>query len=449
MSKLQQTVQDWKDLDPSKKGMLGAVAATMVLIVVVHAMTRHPNKPTDADDYVPPAGQVNTAGAPVDPGKNHFDVLPKTQRNQGLEDMSTRLDRLEQMQRDFIANFGPNSPQVKDFNARYFKDHPNAIAQAANAASAPSAAASRSASVSLDEPLSNDFGQPGGARGKTPPSIKWDGESGDANYNQPGASATPAPAPPPPRPKPKSWPSDNKPQQDAKADVPVKIIPVNSAIDAVMLSGINARPPGTTTGAAGSSTSALNIGAPFVTRLKGNAILPNGWRVADLGDCFMSGSAIGILSTQRADAIAADISCIDANGEAWEGKVKAYALDVDGTQGIAGHVVNKQGAILMQATLAGIASGIGQAFSPTAISGYNSNAQSGSQQGYQLPNGSLIAGTAVGQGINAAGSQISKFYLDFAKEIFPSVEVVAGTRCTWVFKETLELKPRRLAKAAG
>lgn len=443
MSKLQQAIQDWKDLEPGKKGFLGAVAATMVLIITVHALTRHPNVPTDADEYQP--ARPGAAGASPEPGKNHFDVLPKTQRNQGLEDMNTRLDRQEAMMRDFMASFAAGSPQGREFAARYGKDNLRAAAAAASAAAAaPAAAASSSASVSLDEPLAREFGQPG-AQGKTPPSIKWDGDSA-GDYREP--SAPPAPPPPPPRPKLKSWPSESKPQLDAEADVPVKIIPVNSAIDAVLLSGFNARPPGTTTGGAGSVTSALNVGAPFVTRLKGDALLPNGWRVSDLGDCSLSGSAIGILSTQRADAIAADISCIDADGEAWEGKVKAYALDVDGTLGIAGHVVNKQGAVLFQSTLAGIASGIGLAFSPTAISSYNSNAQSGSEQGYQLPNGTLIGGSALAQGVNSAGQAISKFYLDFAKEIFPSVEVVAGTRCTWVFKETLELKPRRTHRTA-
>jgi conjugal transfer pilus assembly protein TraB len=120
---------------------------------------------------------------------------------------------------------------------------------------------------------------------------------------------------------------------------------------------------------------------------------------------------------------------------------------VDGTLGIAGKVVSKQGALLLQAALTGMASGLGAALAPSAIPAYNSNAVSGSTTGVQYPNPAAVAQTAVGQGINQAASQLSKFYLDYAKETFPVVEVVSGTRVTWVLKETVELK-RQLTKVA-
>ena len=102
----------------------------------------------------------------------------------------------------------------------------------------------------------------------------------------------------------------------------------------------------------------------------------------------------------------------------------------------------------MQSALAGMASGLGSAFSPSSLPSYNTSAVSGQAQGYQLPNPSLIAGSAVGQGINTAAAQLSKFYLEFAREIFPVVEVVAGTRVTWILKETIELHKTVPAKVA-
>ena len=85
-----------------------------------------------------------------------------------------------------------------------------------------------------------------------------------------------------------------------------------------MLTGINARPSGSIGGAVGSVNSANKVGAPFVSRVKGEAIMPNGWRLADLGDCFLGGSGIAILSTERAYVIADNLSCIATNGKVYE-----------------------------------------------------------------------------------------------------------------------------------
>jgi conjugal transfer pilus assembly protein TraB len=108
-------------------------------------------------------------------------------------------------------------------------------------------------------------------------------------------------------------------------------------------------------------------------------------------------------------------------------------------------VVTKQGSILAKTALAGVASGLGQAFSPSALPSYNQNAQSGDRQGVQYPNPSLIAGSALGGGVNEAGRALSKFYLDYAKEMFPVIEVNAGTRITWILQESVELNPIRKA----
>ena len=139
-------------------------------------------------------------------------------------------------------------------------------------------------------------------------------------------------------------------------------------------------------------------------------------------------------------AISNTISCIATDGEIYEAPIKAFGLDVDGIQGIAGKVVSKQGAILMQAALTGIASGLGSALSPSALPSSNINTLSGSQQGIQTVNPSLVAQTAVGTGINQASAQLSRFYLEFARETFPVIEVTAGTRITWVLKESIEFK---------
>ena len=227
-------------------------------------------------------------------------------------------------------------------------------------------------------------------------------------------------------------------RSDAKGDKeePQLRIPTNTGVSGVLLNGFHARPAGGLGGSAGSVTGATQIGAPFVSRLKGDAILPNGWKVADLRDCFLGGTAIGNLSAERATAIAKTLSCVRPNGEVLEANVKAYALDEDGNHGLAGHVVSKQGAVLGQSFLTGIAAGLGQALTPTSFSALSTTGSSP----FATPNASIVAQTAVGQGLNNASAQLSRFYLEFARELFPGVEVVSGTRVTWVFQEGFELR---------
>jgi conjugal transfer pilus assembly protein TraB len=69
--------------------------------------------------------------------------------------------------------------------------------------------------------------------------------------------------------------------------------------------------------------------------------------------------------------------------------------------------------------------------------------QSGDRQGIQYPNPKLVAGSALGGGVNEASKALARFYLDYAKEMFPVIEVNAGTRVTWILQETVELNPMR------
>jgi conjugal transfer pilus assembly protein TraB len=430
MSKLQDTIQEWKDLEPKKKAFLGVVALAGIIFIVVHAIVNDKKPDSVAAAASSEPSSSTTLPASQDSTKNHLTILPKNSRNQGLEDLATRLDQLEGLIKSRLGKsdtkeFMPpgqinSSPEVKS---------PPPINTSSTGTT------STSATVNLDKPLEPparvDFNEPSSVPAKrTTPAPTLDANDNIGNI-------------PAPRPQPaemKIWDSQSSNIKEKEIVEPTILIPVNSGLDAVMLTGVNARQPGSSTGAASSATSALNVGAPFVTRLKGDAILPNGWKISRLGDCFLGGSAVAILSTERANAIADTISCVKPNGEVWEAPVKAYAIDVDGTMGIAGKVVSKQGSLLMQSALAGVASGLGSALAPAPLASFNNSAQSGQDQGYQNPNTKLIVGSALGQGISNASAQLSKFYLEYAREIFPVVEVTNGTRITWILKESIELK---------
>lgn len=414
--------QKWDELDPKFKIAMVGIGVVGVIVVGANAY-RNSTKPV-VEKVEPVQARPSGAGGADDLNAMKLRVLPQPNRNQGLEDVTSTLSRME-------GQFAALRGEVADLKQK--------AAMTALQAQQPLQAAPPKlgpiSAVELDRPL------PGAA----PPPVSFDAPSAQAPQVGKGTGEAPPAAPPSP-PQMKIWESTSAADIEALSEKPNPVIPVNSGLEAVMLSGVNARPSGSIAGAVGSATSANSVGAPFITRIKGDAILPNGWKLADLGDCFLSGSAVAVLSTERAYAISDKLSCISEKGEVWEADIKAYALDVDGTLGLAGKVVSKQGSLLLQSALTGMASGLGAALTPTAVPSYNTNPSSGSTQSVQFPNPTTLATTAVSQGINQAASQLSKFYLEYAREIFPVVEVTAKTRVTWILKESVELK--RMKKGA-
>ena len=429
--------QDWADMPDAHKWAFGGFIALGAMAILAHAALK-PSKSADeiAGAAVNQAGQSQPAGVDA-PDFHGRTALPDTNRNQGLEDLSLKIDRTNARFDEFLSKMsGTPGALARPTQAPV-------VTQPGGTGNAPGPSGN-SGAVDLDQLIpaptftsDGGFKQPGGAF--APP------------------SAVPASSPEPAQARMKVWDDDTQASDGDAAALKRQAepgdtvsIPANSALESVLLSGFNARPTGSAAGAVGSAqTSANNVGAPFVTRLKGDAILPNGWRISDLGDCFLGGSAVAVMSASRAYAVADVLTCVKPNGEIYEGHVKAYALDVDGTLGISGKVVSKQGSLLMQAALSGMASGLGAALTPTAIPTYNSSGTNGSTASYQMPNLGAVGATAAGQGLTQASAQLSKFYLQYASELFPVVEVVSTTRATWVLEETVTLKRRYSVKEAS
>lgn len=432
---IQKFKDDWNSLDKKMKGLfLVLIVAAIAIWFINHQ--RNVANVKQAEDAKVAAAQAKAQGVEggePSPGSDpsHLRVLPINNRNQGLEDLTVQIQTLK----DEIQRMKGNGGQ---------------------AASTPSNSTNNSSEVTF---TATPLQQPGVTQNgidmnsKLPP-VSFD-SSDNANTPLKESPKSDLPINPSPgrgsveAPKQKIWEATKSSieKSPVKREKPALIIPVNSALEAVMLSGIMARPSGSSGGAVGSVQSATSVGTPFVSRLKGNAILPNGYKVAHLGDCFVGGNGIANLSAERVNVITENISCIAPDGREWEGEIQAYGLDVDGTQGIAGHVVSKQGSILMQAALTGMASGLSSAFSPSSVPSYNSNSTGGTQQ-YNLPNPNMLIQSAVGQGANQATAALSRFYLQYASETFPVIEVTAGTRVTWILKKSVELKIKHGARKA-
>jgi conjugal transfer pilus assembly protein TraB len=176
---------------------------------------------------------------------------------------------------------------------------------------------------------------------------------------------------------------------------------------------------------------------PVLIRVKDLAILPNSVK-ADLKGCFVIAEGFGDLSTERANLRLVSLSCLSRKGESViDQKVKGFIVDQDGKIGLRGKVVAKMGSMIARAALAGFASGVGDAVSQsytvqsTSALGTTSSVSS-----------SDIAQYGAATGAASALKEVSKFYLDLAKQTMPVIEIGATRNITIVIEEGTSLDIR-------
>jgi len=159
---------------------------------------------------------------------------------------------------------------------------------------------------------------------------------------------------------------------------------------------------------------------PVLLRLADHAVLPNHFR-ARIKDCFVVGAGYGDVSAERAYIRTESLSCVTRDGQAIDVPLKGYVTGEDGKAGMRGRLVSKQGQILANALIAGIAGGIGHAFQQGSTTfsvsplGSTSNVEPGRQ---------LEAG--VGSGVGRALDRLAGYYISLAEKVFPVIEVDAG-----------------------
>lgn len=187
-------------------------------------------------------------------------------------------------------------------------------------------------------------------------------------------------------------------------------IPSGSFMRAVLLGGLDAPTGG----------QAQNNPWPVLLRVQDNAFLPNRFR-AKVKECFLLGSGYGDISSERAYLRLESLSCVLNNGEVVDTNAKGYVVGEDGKAGMRGRLVTKQGQVLANALLAGIASGIGQAFQQSAMT-YSTSALG--TVGTVDVDKQLQAG--LGTGVGKALDRLSQYYINLAEKMFPIIEVDAG-----------------------
>ena len=205
-------------------------------------------------------------------------------------------------------------------------------------------------------------------------------------------------------------------------------IPSGSFVPVVLLTGVEA----------GTASSAQANPEPVLLRIQNLAQLP-GYARYDVKTCFATGSAYGSMSTERAYVRLASLSCIDKRHKlVLDAPLKGYVVDSDGMFGLRGKLVQREGALLGKALLAGFAQGLSNAFmmgegTTTMMYGM------GGMGAAQTLSGSQMVHEAGLSGASSAMQMLAKFYLDQAQSIFPVVVVRPGREATLVLSSGTSL----------
>lgn len=158
----------------------------------------------------------------------------------------------------------------------------------------------------------------------------------------------------------------------------------------------------------------------------------------DLSNCFMIAKARANLSTERVIMETDTLSCVRANGEHFKSSARGYTAGSDSTFGSTGTFISKQGTVLLAAVLASIAKNAGEAVAmaqttTTVAAGNAGAAQTASNvTGDQAK---YIAGRSVVDG----ASLIAQWYLDYAKQLVPSIGIGSGESVHVVMLESIRV----------
>lgn len=174
---------------------------------------------------------------------------------------------------------------------------------------------------------------------------------------------------------------------------------------------------------------------PVPILLKDNGFLPNNFR-SKIKDCFVIAHGHGDISSERAYLRLVNLSCVMKDGRVIEVKAQGSVFGDDGKNGVRGRLVTKQGQILANALMAGIAAGIGKGFSTQgqtlATSPLGTTATQSKDTDTILRNG-------LGQGTSDALNRLAQYWIAAADKMFPVIEVDAARDVDIVFTQGIKV----------
>jgi conjugal transfer pilus assembly protein TraB len=201
-------------------------------------------------------------------------------------------------------------------------------------------------------------------------------------------------------------------------------LPANSFATARVIVGVDA------SAGVNSQTDPL----PVVLRITGPArsVADNG-RVltTKLQGCLVNGAARGDLSSEKVYVKLQKMTCAQPGGRYAVSEVKGF-IAFAGKAGVRGRVVSREGSLVTQAFLAGIAGGIGKGFSANATSLLTGTNVTVNGKRSQIPLGDVATG-GIGEGVSNAADTVSKYLIERAEQYQPVIEMPTGIDVEIVF----------------
>jgi len=383
--------------------LLGGIAC---LVIVAALLSVALTGSRDSGEHLPkpkltnilaPGGQVD----PRDAWRGQADAQLKTieqksreisQRNNELEGQNkTMLERLQKLEQSKLTPLPPPPIPVPPVRPDFAPGRPTAenADSAGNLQRLPPPPPARPASMTGISPSGATLGS---GTSFVPSGIISIALSDGTSAKSGKGAADPSKGPPPP-------------VRDSR-----RYIPSGAFTRAILLGGLDAPTGGM----------AQRNPQPVLLRLMDNAVLPNQFR-SRIKECFVVGAGYGDISSERAYIRTESLSCVTRDGTAIDVPVKGYVAGEDGKAGMRGRLVTKQGQILANALIAGVASGIGHAFQQNAST--LSISPLGSTSTVE-PDKQIQAG--LGTGVGRALDRLAQYYISLAEKVFPVIEVDAG-----------------------
>ncbi|KWT98325.1 MULTISPECIES: TraB/VirB10 family protein [unclassified Variovorax] len=204
------------------------------------------------------------------------------------------------------------------------------------------------------------------------------------------------------------------------------LLPAGGFAPVVLLNGLDA----------GTSVTTQSNPMPVLMNVTEQATLPGAAKYR-LKNCFVLGNGYGDLSAERVYVRFNRLSCVDKGDRLiLSQEVAGYVVDSDGKLGLRGKVMDRQGARLGKALLAGFAQGLSGALGQ-AQGTVTSNLSTGSTMS-SLGGAAALRASGL-SGAQTAAQQIAEFYLKEAQAIFPVVSIDTGRTGTIVFTNSVSL----------
>ena len=127
------------------------------------------------------------------------------------------------------------------------------------------------------------------------------------------------------------------------------------------------------------------------------------------------------------------MTCPQPGGRYAVSEVKGF-IAFGGKTGVRGHVVSREGSLVTQAFLAGLAGGFGRGFSANTDAIFSGTNITTNGRRAQLSAGDIVQG-GIGNGVSQASDTVSRYLIERAEQYQPVIEMPTGIDVEIVFLE--------------